>query len=201
MNRLVLASLNPDKLEEMRALLAETEVEVVPVDSLVSGWSVEENGVTLEANALKKALTAMEATGLPSVADDTGLFVRGLGGAPGVLSARYAGPGCSYADNVSKLLRNLRGETGEMRRAVFRTVAVLAVPGSDGLSVAGEVKGSISYRPMGTGGFGYDPVFLVDRLGKTFAECSAAEKNLVSHRGRALGALKQRLSESIPRSG
>ncbi|MBD3369745.1 RdgB/HAM1 family non-canonical purine NTP pyrophosphatase [Candidatus Fermentibacteria bacterium] len=201
MSTLVLASANPDKLEEMRVLLGDLEIEVVAVSSLVSDWRVEEDGITLKANASKKAEMATQATGLPSVADDTGLFVRGLGGAPGVLSARYAGAGCSYADNVGKLLRNLRGETGNMRRALFKTVAVLTSPVSEGLIVGGEIGGSISCEPKGTGGFGYDPIFVVDGLGKTFAECSADEKNRLSHRGRALRALKEQLAEAMLSSG
>jgi XTP/dITP diphosphohydrolase len=191
--RLVIATANPDKLREIGEILSGTGLEPVPIGSLRDGWDVEETGCTLEENALLKARTALRETGLPAAADDTGLSVAALGGAPGVYSARYAGEACSYADNVRKLLDALRGETGGRRRAVFRTAAAAALPGGRELCVVGEVGGLITRQPRGEGGFGYDPVFLAEELGRTFAECTPEEKNSVSHRRRALQALREEL--------
>jgi len=186
---LVLASGNTDKLVELRALLAPLEIEVVPVADLVPGWDVPETGATLGENALLKARAASEATGLPAVADDTGLYVSALGGAPGLYTARYAGSGCTYSENVAKLLRIMTGETGGARRAVFRTAAALVLPDDGEFCVTGEVEGRITDRPEGSGGFGYDPVFFSTELGMTFAEAPPARKNEVSHRARAMRAL------------
>ncbi len=190
--RLVLASANPDKLLEMSLMLGGLGLEVLPAGELIPGWDVEETGVTLEENALLKARAAADATGLPSVADDTGLFVRALGGAPGVYTARYAGGSCSYADNVAKLLRCMMWETD--RSAEFRTVAAVAAPspGPHAL-VQGSIRGRIAGEPRGEGGFGYDPVFVPEEEGVgcdgTFAELDREEKNGISHRARAMAEL------------
>lgn len=193
MNGLVLASANPHKLEELRAMLREN---VTPVGELLPGWDVEETGSTLEENALLKAREAAKATGRPAIADDTGLFVWALGNAPGVFTARYAGENCTYRDNTEKLLNSLKGEEGERRKAVFRTVIALVTPQGEELTFAGEVEGCITREHLGEGGFGYDPVFYSCELKKTFAEAEAGEKHSVSHRGRAMEKLKGYLEQS-----
>jgi len=191
--RLVIATANPDKLREMAEILDGIRLEPVPIGELVEGWDVEETGCTLEENALLKARAAAAATGLPAVADDTGLSVCALGGAPGIYSARYAGGDCSYADNVRKLLDALRGETGRRRRAAFVTAAALVIPDDGEVCVLGEVRGEIVREPRGGEGFGYDPVFLSAEMGRTFAECTPEQKNAVSHRRRALEALRREM--------
>ena len=158
---------------------------------------VEETGDTLVANARLKARALMEATGTAAVADDTGLEVEALDGAPGVYSARFAGEHATYADNVSKLLRELaaRGATApERRRASFRTVALVAYPDGSELVADGEVRGTIAAAPRGDGGFGYDPVFVPDGGdGRSFAELTPEEKHALSHRGRAFRRLAKLL--------
>ncbi len=197
MKRLVLASGNPDKLRELRELLSPLQIEVVAAGDIVRGWDVEETGMTLEENALLKARTTSISTGLPAVADDTGLFVHGLGGAPGIYTARYAGKGCTYNENVRKLLRALTGEVGEARNAVFRTAAALVLPGDGEYCVVGEVAGYITEEPAGDGGFGYDPVFFSPELGMTFAQATPERKNEVSHRARAMKALHEIIREGL----
>ncbi len=187
--RLVLASGNPDKLAEVRAILEGPAREVVPVTLLMPGWDCEETGCTIEENAAIKAIAAARATSMPCVADDTGLFVSALGGAPGVYSARYAGSSAGYADNVAKLLRVLKWEEGASRQAFFRTAAAFASPEGGVVTATGEVEGIILETPAGEGGFGYDPVFFVPSLGCTYAECPACEKNAASHRARAFTKL------------
>lgn len=150
---------------------------------------VEETGETLEENALLKARAAVEATGLPSLADDTGLEVEALGGAPGVHTARFAGPHATFDDNIDRLLRELDGVAD--RRARFRTVVALAFPDGDYVTAEGSIEGRIAEERRGDTGFGYDPVFEVG--GRTFAEMSSEEKNLLSHRARALEALGRAL--------
>lgn len=193
--RLVLASGNPNKLAEVREILGGPYREIVPVTLLIQGWDCEETGGTIEENAVIKALAAARATSMPCVADDTGLFVPALGGAPGVYSARYAGSSASYSDNVSKLLRVLKWEEGEARKAFFRTAAAFVSPDGRVITATGEVEGLILEEPAGDGGFGYDPVFFVPSLGCTYAECPAAAKNASSHRARAF----ERLASLIPR--
>ncbi len=189
-SRLVVASQNPDKIREVEEVL---EGLSLPIE-IVRGhhWpEVEETEDTLEGNALLKARAVAAITGLAAVADDTGLEVRALGGAPGVFTARYAGPDATYGDNVAKLLAGLEGV--EDRRARFRTAVALVDPSGEEVVVEGALDGSIATEPRGTGGFGYDPVFVVD--GRTLAEIAPAEKNAISHRGRALQALAQTFRE------
>lgn len=183
-----MATFNPHKLREFGEILE--GVGVVLVSPADVGWDaeVEEDAATLEANAVKKARAGAEAAGLPALADDTGLFVDALGGAPGIHSARYAGPGRDAAANRKKLLRELAGS--EVRTAVFRCVVALAFPGGGGERFGGECRGRILASERGDGGFGYDPLFEADSTGKTLAEMVPAEKNTVSHRGRALEGLK-----------
>jgi XTP/dITP diphosphohydrolase len=187
--RLVLASANPDKVAEISAILE--GVELSPRPSSIP--DVVEDGETLEENARLKAAAIARAVGLAAVADDTGLEVDALGGAPGVRSARYAGERASYADNVTKLLRELDAVDARLpaeRRARFRTVALACRPDGREVVAEGVVEGVIAPGPRGTDGFGYDPVFVPDDGdGRTFAEMSAAEKHAISHRGRAFRAI------------
>jgi len=190
--RLVVASKNPDKIAEIEKVLAETGL----AGEIVRGldWpEIEETGETLEANALLKARVVMDTVGLPAVADDTGLEVAALGGAPGVRTARFAGPSASYDDNVVRLLRELEGV--DDRRARFRTAVALAMPDGNELVVEGVLDGVIARAQRGRGGFGYDPVFEVD--GRTLSEMGVAEKNTLSHRAQALRSLAQALGIGV----
>ena len=188
--RLVLATANPDKAEEIRFVLrgAGLDVDLVPRPAGVP--EVDETGETLEENARLKAAALCDATGLPAVADDTGLSVDALFGAPGVYSARFAGEHATYADNVAKLLRALRDVPGPERTARFTTVALARWPDGREVAAIGDVEGTIGGEARGDGGFGYDPLFVpVEGDGRTFAEMTAAEKHRVSHRGRAFRTL------------
>ncbi len=195
--RLVLATANPHKASEIRAVMP-SHVELLPRPLHVA--EVEENGLTLEDNARLKARALMRATGLPALADDTGLEIEALGGAPGVYSARWAGEGCSYADNVAKALHELRNVASADRRARFVTVALVAFPDGEELLAVGQVAGHIATEARGGQGFGYDPVFVPDGCdGLTFAEMSEHDKNAISHRGRAMRAMADLLGQ-IPGS-
>lgn len=188
--RLVCASANPDKVAEIADILSDV-VDLLPRPSDVP--DVVEDADTLEGNARLKAAAISDATGLPAVADDTGLEVVALHGAPGVHSARWAGDGCSYADNRAKLLREL-GDATE-RRAAFRTCVVVRYPDGSEVVVDGVCAGTIPAVERGTGGFGYDAVFVPDDGdGRTFAEMTDAEKHAVSHRGRAFRSLLDALA-------
>lgn len=190
MRALVCASANPDKVAEIEAIFdSHVDHKIVLHPRPTSVGEVDEDGDTLEANARIKARALVDATGLPALADDTGLFVDALDGAPGVYSARYAGKGCTYADNVAKLLAEL-GAHARDRRARFETVALVATPDGDELIAHGIVEGRIATEPRGSNGFGYDSVFIPDDGdGRTFAQMSAEEKNAISHRARAFAAL------------
>jgi XTP/dITP diphosphohydrolase len=190
MMRLVCASANPDKVAEIGELLAGV-VELLPRP--VEVGEVVEDADTLLGNARLKAAAVMAATGLPAVADDTGLSVDALGGAPGVYAARYAGEGCTYADNRNKLLAEL-GDTDD-RAAEFSTVAIVVWPDGTVLAVEGVCRGVITTEERGGDGFGYDAIFQPDDGGgATFAEMSATAKNAISHRGRAFEALLTELA-------
>jgi XTP/dITP diphosphohydrolase len=196
--RLVVASANPDKVAEIAAILGPS-VELLPRPPEVP--DVVEDADTLEGNARLKATAIVDHTGLAAVADDTGLEVDALGGAPGVRSARYAGEHAAYADNVARLLAELDrvgARSPDQRRARFRTVALVRHPDGRELVVEGRVEGTIAPVGAGSAGFGYDPVFVPDRADGTpgdrsFAEMTPAEKHAVSHRGRAFRALATRL--------
>jgi XTP/dITP diphosphohydrolase len=192
--RCVVATANPDKAAEIVSVLSVLgDVELLERPTDVG--EVEETGDTLLENARLKALALCEAAGEAAVADDTGLEVDALGGAPGVWSARYAGEDASYGDNVAKLLREL-GEADD-RTARFSTVAYAAFPDGTEIYATGEVVGTITASARGEAGFGYDPIFAPDEAGgRTFAQMSAEEKNQMSHRGRAFRALAERLSEA-----
>lgn len=182
--RLVVASKNSDKISEIEAVLTGSGL----TSEIVRGldWpDVEETGATLEANALLKARAVTESTGLPCVADDTGLEVESLGGEPGVFTARFAGPEATYDDNVDKMLTALSGVAD--RRARFRTVVALVFPDGVEFVAEGSVEGEITTGRRGDNGFGYDPIFEIE--GRTLAEMSMEEKSAVSHRARALRSL------------
>ena len=168
---------------------------IAALPSITAEPDVEETGATLEENARIKAAALCTATGLPAIADDTGLEVDALEGAPGVYAARYAGEHATYADNVAKLLRELEGVYPKLRTARFATVALVCWPDGRELAVKGEVEGVISATPAGETGFGYDPVFVpVEGDGRSFAQMTPAEKHAISHRGRAFAALASALS-------
>lgn len=189
--RLVVASKNPDKVKEIEAVLGGFGV----VGEVVRGldWpDVDESGETLEENALLKARSVSEIVGLPTVADDTGLEVEALDGAPGVRSARFAGPGATYASNVERLLELMEGVSH--RRARFRTVVALVMPDGSELVAEGALSGVIAEAPRGSAGFGYDPVFEVE--GVTLSEMGAERKNSISHRALAITALAEALREA-----
>ena len=193
--KVVLATKNPHKVEEIAAIGREL------------GWSLEivappadlpetvEDGDTLEANAVKKAREAADFCGCAALADDTGLEIDALGGAPGHQAARWSGPECDHRKNVAKALSELEGVAAAERTARFRTVVALCPgPGEDCLLAEGRVEGAIAGERRGEGGFGYDPVFLIPELGRTLAELPAEEKNRLSHRFRALEALAAKLA-------
>jgi XTP/dITP diphosphohydrolase len=191
----VLATANPDKIVEMRHALDGLGVEILTRDDFPHIPAIIEDGATLEQNALKKARTVCAATGIRAIADDTGLEVPALGGAPGVHSSRYGGPGATYADNVAKLLRALEGAPAAERAARFRCVIAMVEPIGAELVVEGICEGVITTEARGKGGFGYDPVFLIPSLGKTFAELTLAEKDEISHRGQAMAHMRRLIRE------
>lgn len=198
---LVSATANPHKAKEIADILGEG-VRLVPRPPEVG--DVEETGDTLLDNARLKARTIAEATGRPAIADDSGLEVEALGGAPGVWSARYAGEDATYADNVVKLLGELAAlpDGGGERRAAFHTVALVVYPDGSEVWAEGTVAGRISASAQGDAGFGYDPVFVPDEGdGRTFAELEPEEKNAVSARGRAFRALAAKLAAGRTAAG
>ncbi len=182
--KLVIATRNAHKLEEIHAIFDFQNLEVCSAFDFPDVPDVEEDGETLEANAKKKAVEIALATGCWALADDSGLEVDALAGAPGVYSARYAGEHCSYADNNAKLLKELAGN--QNRSARFRTVIALSDPSGSVQTVAGECPGAIIEELRGTNGFGYDPLFVPDGYSETFAELSSEVKNRISHRANAL---------------
>lgn len=186
--KLVLATRNPHKLTEIRAIFDFKGLEIFTSLDFPDLEEVLEDGETLQENAIKKASETASETGSWAMADDSGLEVLALGGAPGVYSARYAGENVSYADNNRKLLRELEGE--DNRRAHFRTVIALASPGGDVRTVEGCCQGIIIGEERGENGFGYDPVFAPAGYYKTFAELPAETKNKISHRSKALAAAR-----------
>jgi XTP/dITP diphosphohydrolase len=193
--KIVLASGNAGKLREIEKILNGLDVEVVP-QSEYGVTEADETGKTFAANALIKARHALEATGLPALADDSGIVVDALDGRPGVYSARYAGIGASDADNNAKLLAELEGVPDARRTAAFHCVACFLAPGlAEPVVAEGEWRGVILDAARGDGGFGYDPLFYVPEMGCTSAELSAADKNRLSHRGQALRKLAQKLRE------
>ena len=197
MRRVVLATGNAGKLAEMRAILAAHDLEVISQGEFGITPPVED-GATFIANALIKACHAAAKTGLPAIADDSGLEVDALGGRPGLHSARYAGPTAAVRDNNELLLAELAGIPEERRTARYRCAMVFVRHAADPLPVIAEAawEGRIGREPRGSGGFGFDPLFIVDGDSRTAAELPAQEKNLVSHRGKALSALAARMRDA-----
>ncbi len=182
--KVVLASQNKKKIVEMREILSQMGVEVLSQRDVGVNLEPEETGTTFEENARIKARAVMEATGLPAIADDSGLMVDALGGEPGVYSARYGGPGLDDTGRWQLLLRNMMGKTD--RTCQFVSVICCAFPGAGEILVRGECPGILAQAPQGEGGFGYDPIFYLPQLGKTMAQLTPEEKNQISHRAKAL---------------
>lgn len=189
--KLVLASKNAHKLMELREILSAQGVEVVLEADVGVDIDVEESGTTFEENALLKARAVMEATGLAAIADDSGLAVDALNGAPGVYSARYGGADLDDVGRYQLLLGNMRGTLD--RKCKFVSAICCCFPNGDSITARGECAGTLAYAPKGTEGFGYDPIFFLPGMKKTFAELSPGEKNMISHRGIALGEFKKKL--------
>ena len=195
--KLVLASKNKKKLVEMNEILSHLGTEVCSEAEAGVDVEVEETGTTFEENSLLKARAVMEASGLPAIADDSGLCVDALDGAPGIYSARYGGVD-SDQTRYRLLLENLRGAGA--RTAHFHTAIVCCFPNGDRLDAAGDCFGTIAYAPQGDNGFGYDPVFFVPELRKTFAQLTPEEKNAISHRGNALRAFAAELKTYLEKN-
>ena len=191
----VLASNNKKKMVEMRAILGELGVEVLSQADVGVSIEPEENGTTFEENSRIKAVAIMEATGLPAIADDSGLVVEALDGAPGVYSARYGGEGLDDTGRWQLLLKNMEGK--ENRACKFVSVICCAFPDGTQLMARGEVYGVVAQGPSGEGGFGYDPIFWLPEQGKSMAELTAEEKNQISHRGNALRVFKKELEKKL----
>ncbi len=183
-NVIVLATKNAGKVKEFQQLLKNFPVEIKNLNDFGPIPEVEEDGTTFDDNAYKKASFTAKVLGLPAIADDSGLVVEALDGAPGVRSARFAGENATDKENIEKLLHEMEGISN--RKAAFECVISIAVPSGPALTYEGRCEGEITVKPEGASGFGYDPIFYYPEYGKTFAEISGEEKNRVSHRGRAL---------------
>lgn len=193
---MIAASSNAHKIKEIQSIMSKFGVKVVSrKEAGVPEFEIEEDGETFEENSLKKAEAIMKATGKLTVADDSGLMVDYLGGAPGVYSARFAGEECDDEKNNEKLLKHLEGLSAEDRKAKFVSVITLMFPDGNTIVARGECPGRIIETPTGENGFGYDPLFVPDGLSKTFAQLSDEEKNSISHRARALEKLEEILTE------
>ncbi len=201
MARLVVATGNPGKLAEIRGLLSgmELDADIVALRDYPRAPKPAETGVTFQENAVIKAVAAACFTGEVAVADDSGLVVDALGGAPGVMSARYGGQGASDRDRYEELLREMEHVVDGDRTARFVCVVAVALPDGSQRTAEGSVEGAIAREPRGEGGFGYDPVFLIPELGMTFGELPPAVKNGMSHRARALVAAKPLMQEALSR--
>ena len=187
--KVVLASHNQKKMVEMKAILSQMGVEVLSQAEVGGDLEPEETGTTFEENARIKAQAVMQATGLPAIADDSGLMVDALGGDPGVYSARYGGPGLDDTGRWQLLLKNMAGESN--RACKFVSVICCAFPDGGEVMARGECPGILAQGPSGDGGFGYDPIFYLPQLGKTMAQLTPAEKNQISHRARALAGFQK----------
>ena len=191
MLEIVLATRNRDKVREIKKILNGINASLLSLDDFPGCPEVVEDGETLEANAKKKALVVSQYTKKLSLAEDTGLEVEALSGAPGIHSARFAGDNCTYEDNNKKLLKLMEKLSLGERRARFRCVAALAKPDGGVVTCDGVCEGIIAFEMKGKSGFGYDPLFLLPEYGKTFAELGEEMKNKISHRARALAKIKQ----------
>ena len=196
--KVVLGSCNQGKVEEFRALLKEEALTLLSWKDFDYPFSVKEDGKTFRENALKKAEITARVTGEVSIADDSGLEVDYVNGQPGIFSARYAGPEARDEENNDKLLRELKGVPFSQREARFVCAIVIFSPEGRWEWVEGECRGIITDSPRGKQGFGYDPIFLIPELGKTFAELSPEEKNRISHRARAINKLRPLLKKYLP---
>lgn len=195
--RIVLSSGNKHKINEIKFILKDMPYEVLSKDELgFTDFDVEEDGKTLEENAFKKAEELHRLVKGIVIADDTGLFVHALNGEPGVYSARYAGEPVSYKNNNILLLKNLKEVPAEKRTAHFKTVIAVIFEDGSRMTAEGRVDGKIAFEERGENGFGYDPLFIVEETDKTFAEMSDEEKNIISHRARALMNLKEKLEDA-----
>ena len=191
--KVVIATHNKDKLKELKKGFSTLTIDLVDLFSFPEVGEIIEDGKTLKENALIKAKAVYDITGLPAIADDTGLEVDALGGKPGVFTARFAGENCSYSDNVNKMLKVMKNIKKSERGAVFKTVMAF-YDGKEELFAEGFVKGIITENKKGLAGFGYDPIFYVVEEGKTFAEMTIEQKNIISHRGRAIKNLLPKLN-------
>lgn len=198
MKRIIAASSNAHKIKEIQAIMGKFGMEVVSrKDAGIPDFEIEEDGETFEENSYKKAYEIMKVCGEITVADDSGLMVDYLGGAPGVYSARFAGEECDDNKNNEKLIKLLNGLSAEDRKAKFVSVITLVYPGGETLVARGECPGRIIEAPTGENGFGYDPLFVPDGYEKTFAQLSEEEKNEISHRAKALEVLEGLLLERV----
>ena len=193
--KLVLASKNKKKIAEMNQILNALGIEVCSQEEAGVDIEVEETGTTFEENSLLKARAVMEHSGMPAIADDSGLCVDALGGAPGVYSARYGGEGLDDAGRTRLLLENMKGQSP--RTARFVCVITCCFPNGDVITARGACEGTIAFASMGQGGFGYDPVFFIPGMKKTFAQLEAQEKNAISHRGKALEIFQKKLKDYL----
>ena len=196
--KFILATHNPGKLREMADILSHLGVEVVSPADVGITVEVEETGATFAENAMLKAKAICAASGLPAIADDSGLCVDALNGGPGVYSARYGGEGLDDKGRYTLLLNSMRGQT--TRAAHFACAIACAFPGGKTLTAEGRCDGAIAFAPLGEGGFGYDPVFLVPKKGKTFGQLTAEEKSEISHRGRALRDFSAKLETYLKKA-
>jgi XTP/dITP diphosphohydrolase len=197
MRTLLLATTNPHKLEEFRAIFTDLPLKLLTLNDLRLDMEVEETGTTFAENAELKARAYAQASGMLTLADDSGLEIDALGGAPGIQSARYLGRGTSYKERFRRILEQMKGLPMERRTARFRCAIALAEPTGYTRIVDGVIEGVIADSPRGENGFGYDPIFYVPELGKTLAELAPVHKNRISHRARAAQAAR-RLLENWP---
>ncbi len=195
MRTLLLATSNPHKLEEFRAIFASLPLRLLSLNDLQLDIEVEETGATFAENAELKASTYAQASGMLTLADDSGLEIDALRGAPGVQSARYLGRETSYEERFRSILQQLKGLPMDQRTARFRCAIALAEPSGNTRTVEGVIEGVIADSPRGKNGFGYDPIFYLPELGKTFAELAPEHKNRISHRARAAQAARKLLEE------
>lgn len=196
METIIAASSNAHKIKEIQAIMNKFDMEVISRDEAgVPAFEIEEDGQTFEENSYKKAYEIMKVTGKTTIADDSGLMVDYLGGAPGVYSARFAGEECDDKKNNEKLLKLLKNQAGDDRKAKFVSVITLIFPDGETITARGECSGRIIGAEAGENGFGYDPLFVPDGYCKTFAQLSEEEKNAISHRAKALETLEKLLKE------
>ncbi len=196
METIIAASSNPHKIKEIQAIMTKYGMKVISRDDAgVPPFEIKEDGETFEENSYKKASAIMQATGKTTIADDSGLMVEYLGGAPGVYSARFAGEECNDQKNNEKLLTLLKNQVGDDRKAKFVSVITLIFPDGETLVARGECEGRIIGAPTGENGFGYDPLFVPAGYDRTFAQLTEEEKNAISHRAKALAKLEELMAE------